>query len=29
VGAFFYVPPAMLEATRQVLRENGYRPQEP
>jgi hypothetical protein len=29
VGAFFYVPPAMLEATRQVLRENSYRPQAP
>jgi hypothetical protein len=29
VGAFFYVPPATLEATRQVLRDHGYRLLEP
>jgi hypothetical protein len=26
VGAFFYVPPAVLEATRDLLTENGLRP---
>ncbi len=29
VGAFFYVPAAMEEAAHRVLRDHGYRPQEP
>lgn len=28
VGAFFYVLPESLEATRQIMRQNGYRPYE-
>ncbi len=27
-GAFFYVPPEQLEAARETLRRNGYRPTE-
>jgi len=29
VGAFFYVLPEALEHTHSIMRENGYRPQEP
>jgi len=29
VGAFFYVPPEMALAARQLLRDRGYRPLEP
>ena len=29
VGAFFYVLPGAAEAARRLLRDNGYRPQEP
>ena len=28
VGAFFYVLPEALEATHQIMRQNGYRPYE-